>query len=87
MRASDVNTLLEQINALVDNSTGDLHDCALEVQRMAANLPRLHRSAVSGWRSLGQLAIAFEARASEHAAIKALEELGGERYLDLVGRL
>ncbi len=47
MTKEQVDTLLETINSLVDNAQEwtprQAQDCAREIQRMAANLPRLVR--------------------------------------------
>lgn len=89
MKESELNSLLEQINTLVDNAGSmpehDVHACASEIQRLAANLPRLRRTAISGWESARQLAVAFDARATERAAVRALADLVDEQSGSVAG--
>lgn len=79
MTKVQVDELLMAINSLVDNSREWTPDQiavhASAIQRMAANLPRLHETACSGWRSLQQLSVAYGALRSEDAALDVLDTL------------
>jgi hypothetical protein len=79
MNEKDVETLLEQINAMVDNvddpSVENRRACALEIQRLAANLPKLVRQAAAGWESARLAAIFAELPSTEAAADIALASL------------
>lgn len=80
MTMTEINDLLMQINALRDNAgdwtSADVVTCSETLQRMAANLPKLHRIAVAGWESARSMAIAHNGASTERRADDMLKELG-----------